>query len=325
MFKNICIIGAGNIGSRHLQALAKISQPLSIQVIDPSLEALVVAQQRYKEINNAQAKHQINYLQNLNQVKTALDIAIIATNSDVRSSVGKKLLEKCRVKYIIFEKILFNESSEYEEMRKLLSQKGCKAWVNCSMRIDPFYSGLKKHFEDSPITYIVHGSNHGLITNAIHYIDHMAYLTDYYDFVIDTALLDQKPIKSKRNGFLELNGTLNIRFADGSYGSFICYPSGNAPFTIEILSEKYYCLMKPMENKVLISDSKSNWTWNIKTITFLYQSQMTNRVVTSLLKSGSCQLTPFNVSTKMHLDLLEPLRKFLNDNSKKKFAGYPFT
>ena len=29
MFKNICIIGAGNIGSRHLQALAKISQPLS--------------------------------------------------------------------------------------------------------------------------------------------------------------------------------------------------------------------------------------------------------------------------------------------------------
>lgn len=325
MFKNICIIGAGNIGSRHLQALAKISQPLSIQVIDPSLGALTVAQQRYKEINNAQTKHQINYLQNLNQIKTQIDIAIIATNSNVRYAVTKQLLNLIDTKYIIFEKILFNKLDQYEKMKKLLSQKRCKAWVDCSMRTDPFYSGLKKHLGNLPITYLVYGSNHGLITNAIHYIDHIAYLTGCYEFTIDTTRLDPETVISKREGFLEINGTLNVQFKDGSYGSFICYPSGNAPFTIEVLSEKYRCLMKPLENKILTSDPKSNWRWNIKNVTFLYQSQMTNSVVSSLLKTYTCLLTPFDISAKMHLNLLEPLRKFLNSNSKKKFSIYPFT
>lgn len=324
MLKNICIIGAGNIGSRHLQALSKVTQSLLIQVIDPSLDSLTLAKKRYEEVK-IHSKHQPEYLQNLNRINPQIEVAIIATNSNVRFSVTEQLLNKSNVKYIIFEKILFDKKMQYEKMAKLLAQKKCKAWVNCSMRTDPFYAGLKKHFESLPITYLVQGSNHGLITNAIHYIDHMAYLTDYYDFTIDTTRLDPETIKSKRKGFLEINGTLNIHFKDGSYGSFICYPSGNAPFTIEVLSEKYRCLMKPLGNKILISDPRSNWAWKLQTVTFLYQSQMTNHVVISLLKSGSCELTPFNISAKMHLDLLEPLRKFLNSNSKKKFISYPFT
>lgn len=325
MLKSICLIGAGNIGSRHLQALAKVTQPLLIQVVDPSQQSLDLAKKRYEEVKTLRSKHQVHYLQSLNNIIPQIDIAIIATSSNSRSAVTKKLFDKSSIKYLVFEKILFDHHDQYEEMKKLLVQKQCKAWVDCSMRTDPFYSGLKKHLENLPIIYLVHGSNHGLITNAIHYIDHMAYLTDCYNFTIDTTRLDSETIKSKRKGFLEINGTLNTHFKDGSYGSFICYPSGNAPFTIEVLSEKYRCLMKPLENKILISDPKSNWAWKLQTVTFLYQSQMTNRVVISLLKSGSCELTPFNVSAKMHLDLLEPLRKFLNSNSKKKFISYPFT
>lgn len=324
MLKNVCIIGSGNIGSRHLQALSMVTIPLSIQVIDPSIDSLTLAKQRYSEVK-IHNKHQLEYFQNLNKINPQIDIAIIATNSNVRFSTTEQLLNKSNVKYIIFEKILFDQKMQYTELAKLLVKKKCKAWVNCSMRTDPFYSGLKTHFKNSPITYIVHGSSHGLITNSIHYIDHMAYLTDCYDFTVDTARLDRIPIKSKRDGFLELNGTLNVLFRNGSYGSFICYPSGNAPFTIEILSEKYYSLMKPLENKLLFSNSKSNWKWKLETITFLYQSQMTNIVVSSLLKSGSCILTPFDISTMMHLNLLEPIKNFLNSNSNKKFTSYPFT
>lgn len=324
MLKSVCIIGAGNIGSRHLQALSKVTLPLSIQVIDPSIDSLTLAKQRYSEakIHN---NHQVEYFQNLNKINSQIDVAIIATSSNIRSLVTKKLLEKAEVRYIIFEKILFDQNVQYTEMVKLLAKNKCKAWVNCSMRTDPFYSGLKKDFKNFPITYIVHGSSHGLITNAIHYIDHMAYLTNCYDYTINTTLLDKTPIKSKRDGFLELNGTLNVFFKNGSYGSFICYPSGNAPFTIEILSEKYYCLMKPLENQLLISNSKSNWKWKLETISFLYQSQMTNIVISSLLKSGSCTLTPFDISIRMHLNLLEPIKSFLNSHSSKKFVGYPFT
>ncbi len=324
MLKSVCIIGSGNIGSRHLQALSQVTIPLLIQVIDPSINSLTLAKQRYSEVK-IHNKHQLEYFQDLNKVNPQIDIAIIATNSNIRFSVTEQLLDMTSVRYVIFEKILFNQKVQYAEMAKLLAKNKCEAWVNCSMRTDPFYSGLKKNFKNSPITYIVHGSSHGLITNSIHYIDHMAYLTDCYDFTIDTDRLDKLPIKSKRYGFLELNGTLSVFFKNGSYGSFICYPSGNAPFTIEILSEKYYCLMKPLENKLLISNSESNWKWKLETITFLYQSQMTNIVISSLLKSGSCSLTPFDTSTSMHLNLLEPIMNFLNYNSNKQFVAYPFT
>lgn len=324
MFKNICIIGVGNIGSRHLQGLAKISQPLSIQAIDPSSDSLALAKKRYEEVST-HLKHKISYLQGLNQIKNPVDLAIIATGSNVRSAVTKQLLNLTSPKYIIFEKILFDKRPQYEEVAKLLSQKRCKAWVNCSMRTDPFYSGLKDTFENQPLTYLTHGSLNGLMSNAIHYIDHIAYLTGCYDFKTDTSQLDPKPIESKRKGFLELTGTLNIRFSDGSHGIFICYPSGNAPFTIEILSPKHRVIILVMENKSYITGSDSNWKWQLKKTTLLYQSQMTNHVVLSLLKHGTCSLATFEVSAKLHLALFETILIFLNRYSKKKFDSYPFT
>ena len=325
MFKNICLIGAGNIGSRHLQGLALVPQALSIQVIDPSAMSLATAKQRYQEVDNGLIKHHVVFLYDLNQVVGPIDIAIVATNSDIRSTVAKKLLNQTRVKNIIFEKILFNKHTQYEEIQKLLDSKQCKAWVDCSMRTDPFYSGLKKQFDGQPITYIVHGSLHGLMSNAIHYIDHIAYLSNCYDFTVDTSHLNPKPVSSKRKGFLELFGILNVFFTDGSLGSFICYPKGNTPFTIEILSEKTRCLMRVMENKSYLTTAYSGWKWKIKKTAFLYQSQMTNKIVTSILKSGSFNLPSFAISSKMHLNFLEPILEFLNSYSKKKFDVYPFT
>ena len=45
---NICIIGAGQLGSRHLQALKMVLQPLLITVVDPSSESLKMAEERYQ-------------------------------------------------------------------------------------------------------------------------------------------------------------------------------------------------------------------------------------------------------------------------------------
>lgn len=323
--KNICVIGAGNIGSRHLQGLAKVIQSLSIQVVDPSSDSLALAKKRYEEVKTSHQKHKVNYLQNIKQVAAEIDIAIIATNSDVRDQVTRQLLAKSEVRFIIFEKILFNKKGQYEGMSKLLARKKIKAWVNCSMRTTPFYAHLKRYFKNLPITYIVHGSLHGLMSNAIHYIDHIAYLTNCYDFNIDTKNLSPSPINSKRKGFLELSGTLNVYFHDGSFGSFICYSKGDAPFTIEIMSEKYRCLIMVMKNKSLISSSDTSWKWSLKSTPIAYQSDMTNRVVSSLINKGNCELPLFEVSAIMHLNLFEPILKFLNSHSKKQFNSFPFT
>ena len=58
--KNIFIIGAGNIGSRHLQSLNKIGRSISINVIDPSSKSLIAA----KEFFNFSPKN--NHVRSIN-------------------------------------------------------------------------------------------------------------------------------------------------------------------------------------------------------------------------------------------------------------------
>ncbi len=321
----ICIIGAGNIGSRHLQALVKNTEDLLIQVIDPSADSLSTAKTRYEEIDNGNSKNQVIYLQDLNKIEGPVDIAIIATTSNIRYAVTKQLLDKMPVKYIIFEKILFDQSEQYEKIVELLAQKKCQAWVNCPRRMMPFYKSLKDSVRKTKIQYSVSGSQWGLACNTIHYIDHLAYLTDCYDFEVGTDYLDTAIIESKRKGFLELTGTLFVYFKDGSFSSFACYPTGNAPSVIQISSDSYRSLTLETEGKSYISAPASNWQWELKETPILYQSSMTNLVVSALLKDGSSDLTPFELSAKLHLQLLKPLLEFVNMHSKTKYKNFPFT
>lgn len=325
MSKNVCIIGAGNIGSRHLQALAKIDEPLLIQVIDPFPQSLEMAKTRYGEISKSNSQNKVEYLQDLNQLSGPVDIAIIATTSDKRCAATKQLLDKVAVEYIIFEKILFDKVNEYEEIKNLLTEKKCQAWVNCPRRMMPFYRSLSDAVKNTKIQYMVSGSQWGLACNAIHYIDHIAYLTNCYDFEVNTELLDSSVIESKRKGFLELTGTLFVHFKDGSFGSLTCYPTGDAPQIIQIFTDQYRCLTLETEGKSYISNSVSNWHWELKDTPMLYQSGMTNLLVDSLLEKGSCDLPTFEQSVKLHLQLFKPLLEFTNNNSKTKYKNYPFT
>ena len=44
--RNILIVGAGEIGSRHLQGIAAVKEKLSISVIDPSIDSLNLSKKK---------------------------------------------------------------------------------------------------------------------------------------------------------------------------------------------------------------------------------------------------------------------------------------
>ncbi len=321
--KTICLVGAGNIGSRHLQGLKKANIPLSINVIDPSRDSLNLALKRYRKVKENSNKHKITFNQDYKNLPEKIDLAIVATSSNVRRKVVEKLLNSSKVQYMILEKLLFQKKQDYFFVEKLLKKNNCKTFVNCCMRSMSFYSSLKKKI-NGPVNYFVSGSQYGLITNAIHYIDHLAYLAGSTDFEVDTTLLDPKLIASKREGFIELNGTLNVYFKNGSFGSFTCYADGNAPIVIQISSKNYRCISKESEQKSWESSKKDSWVWKEIPVDILFQSEMTNKVTSDLLKSKKCPLTPFSESVKIHLNLLEGLLRFLNQK-KVNYNFYPFT
>lgn len=321
--KNICIIGAGNIGSRHLQGLKKIIFPLNIEVVDPSKESLEIARQRYEQIKSP-VNHTISFLQDINKVSKKIDLAIIATSSNVRRKVIENLLSISSVEYLILEKILFQKKKDYSDIEKLLKKKNCKTWINFSMRTMPFYHNLKGKVK-GPIQMIVSGGQYGLITNAIHFIDYIAFITGNYNFTIDTKGLDKNPIESKRLGFLELNGTLDVHFTDGSFGSFTCYANGNAPFLIEVLSSKSRCISKESERKAWLSCSDTDWKWEEIESNIPFQSDMTNKLMEDILNTGTCPLASYSDAAKLHVTFLDSLLQFLNESSNERYSLYPFT
>lgn len=318
----IKIVGAGQLGSRHLQALQAIQEPLEIHVIDPSTASLMTAQERFNVIR-ADSPHRIFFSQEFEKTSDT-SVAIVATNANVRRKAVEDLLATSNIKYLILEKLLFVDRADYAIVGQKVAATDTDVWVNCPMRIMPVYKKIRSELVGKQILYRVTGSQFGLVTNAIHYIDHVAHLTGCDTYVLDTSRLDRAPIPSKRPGFLELNGTLKAIFADGSVCEITCYPAGTAPVVIEIFADTHRYIVRESEGKLWSSTEDSNWTWSEQPAVIPYQSQMTAGVVESLLSGAGCSLTPYTISAQIHLALLDPLLEFVRATSPK-VQGYPFT
>ena len=58
---HIAIIGAGEIGSRHLQGLALIDRRIDVSVVDPSHSSLKLAKTRFQEISVNEFLRSVKY------------------------------------------------------------------------------------------------------------------------------------------------------------------------------------------------------------------------------------------------------------------------
>src|SRR3989344_6175531 len=180
--KKVVIIGAGNIGSRHLQALRAVKIPLEIIVIDPAQNSLDLSKERYQAVPKGKNEHKISFFTEIPNNLKPVDLGIIATCSDVRAEMTRKLLAKAKVRYLILEKLLFDQKEDYKSIGPLLKKNKVKTWVNCPMRMMLFYNKIQPQFYKRKISYHSIWGGVGLITIAIHYLDHMVFMTGSDDF-----------------------------------------------------------------------------------------------------------------------------------------------
>ena len=87
---NISIIGAGQIGSRHLQAFAHSKESIRIQLVDPSQDSLEVACQRFHSVYKKSSKGiSLQTFNTIEELDKHQDVAIVATDATVRNYVIK--------------------------------------------------------------------------------------------------------------------------------------------------------------------------------------------------------------------------------------------
>jgi predicted dehydrogenase len=316
----IAIIGGGQIGSRHLQALARLGRPATIDLVDPSPQSLATASSRFQDVASPDSPVSLNLHQDLSALPELIDVAIIATSADTRLEALKGLLAKSRVKQLILEKVLFQSPACIDEAARLLSEASTAVWVNCPRRLSPIYGELRAALAGvRPIQVRVSGANWGIGCNSIHFLDLIQFIAGQTGPLSFTSANLDKAFPAKRSGFLEFTGSLDGRFEPDLSFSLTSYATGDAPVMIEIDSPVIRCVIVEGDGRLQGWQTRASekWEWRPVSCEFLYQSQLTHLIVKSLLDTGICGLPSFDEAARLH----EPLLAILNRHLYGDLAG----
>ncbi|PBQ31517.1 hypothetical protein CNR22_06975 [Sphingobacteriaceae bacterium] len=322
---NIAVIGAGQIGSRHLQALASLDETnYKIFVVDPTPESLATASKRYKELKPEDSS--VVYLNNMEALPSEIELAIIATGSMVRKSITQSLLSTKFVKHLLLEKFLFPALEDYNEIHQLLAKSGTKAFVNCPRRMWDLYKVVKTYVK-GPLSFEVAGNLWGLGSNGVHMLDIFSYLINDAEITLDGSHLDEKIHESKRSGYVEFTGSITGSVKDGS--SFRCtsYNAEASPLTLFLTTKTHRIIIKE-EGAIAtlqVSSAENNWKWEEKLITIKFQSKLSDIVVNDLGASGTCDLTPYAVSATLHTKMLNLFLARMSQTTNEKVNICPIT
>lgn len=324
--KKIALIGAGQLGSRHLQALAKIDIPVILQLVDPNTDSLKVAQERYLEIPANHNIQRIDFFTGIDNLNANLDLCIIATNADVRFKVFQKLVSKKKIAHIVFEKILFQSDQQFEDAKKLLNQNDISCWVNCARRMFPIYNQIKEIMaEDSKINIQISGGDWSLACNAVHFIDLLAFLSRDTSYKLDVTDLDPKIWQSKRKGFIEVTGKITGLFSNGSRIELESIAGSEEPIRISINNLQVKTVLDESRGIAKISRREKNWNEEVSEFKVPFQSELTHMVAKEILEYGTCKLTRFDESLLLHLPFIEAIKKHIESVEHRKYDCCPIT
>lgn len=296
----VAIVGAGQLGRRHLEGLLKSTHSLSIHVVDPS----GLARQTVKEflaLRDAKERSPTRIYESFDLLPEELDIAIIATTANQRLHVMERLASHCNVTHLILEKFLFNDSSYYPRAERIINQNRIRAWVNTPRRHFDVYRKLRQQSKGRRLLqFIVDGGDWGICCNSIHFVDLIQFMTGNTEICHLDTRFDEGVLSSKRTGYVELTGQLQGEIG-GTQFTVRSIRNSNKPVMITLYYEHV---------TVLISEA-AGMLWRIgenvyetETFHLPYQSEMTGTIADQLLSSGVCDLCPFADSVSAHLPLL---------------------
>lgn len=324
--KNILITGAGQLGSRHLQALALLKESCDLYVIDPSEPSRQLARERFEQIEGFQ-RHQLKLVSSLDDIGVdELDLVIVATNSAIRADLTEELLNRKQVNYLVLEKFLFQRLTDYPMIADLLEQKAVKVFVNCPRRMFPTYQKIKSLIVSTEnLQMEVVGNSWGLGCNGVHFIDLFQWLTGT-DIEQWADYLDEGYLDSKRPGYIEFGGNTQGRSKEGAVLSLTSYEGGRPNISVRISTKDKRFVVGEGVGKVW-QENIGEGNVEILEMDFemKFQSALTNLVAEELFETGTCGLTPYSDSVQSHYPFLELLLKHYNESRKEKTDLCPIT
>tara|TARA_A100001234_G_C12621756_1_gene384133 strand:- start:808 stop:1773 length:966 start_codon:yes stop_codon:yes gene_type:complete len=320
---NILVLGCGKIGSRHVQSLAESKHGLQLYAVDNSNASLEKVQKIFNNVPSKNMETNLIATKDISKIKDKIDIVIIASNSKERSKLIKSVINNFNPMHIILEKVLFNKISDYKKFEELFNQINTKVWVNQYMGYE--FSFLSKYFGSNEKFKMKVSGNWGLCCNSVHFIEIFHHLCNRAPLNLKEYSFSDDYIKSKREGYYELFGTIKIASSLNSELILECEPSvPENVINIDATSDSHELKdvwVDEHHNCVIKNGNKSSSDrYYVRR-----QSERTLEIIESLIRNDYCKLPSYNYSSYHHLLILNLFKKKFNELGVDIKEGIPIT
>jgi predicted dehydrogenase len=289
----ILLIGCGELGSRHLQAVCTLETVSQIEVVDPRPAALELGRRRLAEVEGRNRDITVQWLAAPEKASKGGDLCIVATQAEGRNTLIRQAANELGYNAFIVEKIVTQSLATYQDLLDFTERQGIGVWVNFKSRAYHVHKRIKDRLDSfEPIHFNAIAGNHGLATNGMHAID----LFVFHDAcgVIENAGAQIDPVlhPSKRgNAVFDLSGTMAGYSEKGSHLS-ISYAAGHESTEhISIVAPRYRAIVDHVNRCGWESDVDRGWQW--RPMEFAgnpFVSSMTREFAADILARGQCEL-----------------------------------
>ena len=305
MTHNVAIIGAGQLGSRHLQGLAGCETPLTIYLVDPSQTSLEVARERFAVVPTSKF-HTLITVEMVKNLPADLDFAIVACTAEHRFRIYQELLGIMDGASILLEKVLFQDLDQYPQASALDAASSTHTIVNLAQRYWPFFRKVRDEVSDkSQLLITITGSNWGLGCNAVHNVDIAEFI--WQTPGTTTARLDRDLQESKRPHCFEFTGEIETVMPSGGRLIQVSYADGQAPFVITAHAPEFAWVWDVTNSKSLRANAESNWKFVESELGAPFQSNLTTQLMNDILAGRETELPTLAVASASHVATLSQI------------------
>ena len=303
--KFILIVGIGNMGKAHYEAISRVQIKKKIYLFDK-----IINQNNSIELINDKY-NQSEICKSIDLIRNKIDLLILSTTAESRYSALIKILQQVKVDKILFEKFLFQNFDHYKKVETILNKRKIKSWVHLPLRINPFFKKIKREITKYNIFNLRSiGGDWSMSTNIVHTLDLFIFLTGSKEIKILNKYFDKKKIHSKkRKKYDDVNGFVFMKAKSNHFLEISKDKYSSRPKEFEFLTKKSHYIISKNN---LYSRNLDNWEFIVNKFEFPYLSTIGKKLLGDMLISGKSNLPTYNealISHKLVFELFSHIKK----------------
>jgi predicted dehydrogenase len=254
--KSILVVGCGNIGYRHLQAVATLKGLDTIGVVEKNSERLhEVTLGSLKPTSDARLKGYGDLQQALKDVEAWSGI-VSAVTADRQEEVVSTILKEAHPRVLVVEKPIVQSKADLAKFAASVEHaKDLQVFVNCARSLWKGYQEIQGRLLDRRVVIEIRGLDFGFGCNGIHFLELFRFLTQANSLKLSEASVQRFNRPHKRGVAIEdFFGVITAQNEKGDKLILRCGEGtgANLDVTIDIRTSEG-------ESLILIDEADNSW------------------------------------------------------------------